>query len=141
MVFGPPGAIYRAVLGVILFAAMIATLVFACGAGAKEKIVERTRRPMIDDDDEIEEDDRSSISLGWIVHTAMSAKVRVARAISAVFAMLVGRTESKPAASFERMEPNLGARRAPSLVPKDEDEEEYEEEEEEEEEEPAPRAR
>jgi S-DNA-T family DNA segregation ATPase FtsK/SpoIIIE len=141
VVFGPPGVIYRSVLGLILFAAMIISLVFACGAGAKEKIVERTRPPMIDDDVE-EEDDRSSISLGWIVHTAMSAKVRVMRALSAVFAMLVGRTESRRTASFERMEPNLGnGRRAPSLVPQEEyEEEEDEEEDDEEEEEPVARA-
>lgn len=141
VVFGPPGVIYRSVLGLILFAAMIISLVFACGAGAKEKIAERTRPPMIDDDVE-EEDDRSSISLGWIVHTAMSAKVRVMRALSAVFAMLVGRTESRRTASFERMEPNLGnGRRAPSLVPQDEyEEEEDEEEDDEEEEEPVARA-
>ncbi len=141
VVFGPPGVIYRSVLGLILFAAMIISLVFACGAGAKEKIAERTRPPMIDDDVE-EEDDRSSISLGWIVHTAMSAKVRVMRALSAVFAMLVGRTESRRTASFERMEPNLGnGRRAPSLVPQEEyEEEEDEEEDDEEEEEPVARA-
>ncbi|MCR6733665.1 MAG: DNA translocase FtsK 4TM domain-containing protein [Afipia sp.] len=141
VVFGPPGVIYRSVLGLILFAAMIISLVFACGAGARKKIVERTRPPMIDDDVE-EEDDRSSISLGWIVHTAMSAKVRVMRALSAVFAMLVGRTESRRTASFERMEPNLGnGRRAPSLVPQEEyEEEEDEEEDDEEEEEPVARA-
>ena len=145
MVFGPPGFIYRSVLGLILFAAMIASFVFACGAGAKEKIVERIRPPMIDDENESEdEDDRSSISLGWIAHTAISMKGRMARALSALFAMMVGRTETRPTASFERMEPQLGGRRAPSLVPQDEYEEEEEEEaeeEEEEEEEPAPRSR
>ena len=140
MVFGPPGIIYRSVLGVILFVVMAASLIFACGAGAKEKIAAPARRPMIDDDEDFEEEgDRSSVSLGWIVHTAMSAKVRVMRALSAIFAMLVGRAESKRSAAFERMEPNLGAgRRAPSLVPQDEYEEE--EDEEEEEEEPVARA-
>ena len=142
VVFGPPGLIYRIVLGVILFAAMIGSFVFACGAGAQEKIVERTRPPMIEDEEDFEENDRRSISLGWIVHTAMSAKTRAARALSAFFAMLVGRSEARRTASFERMEPNLGGgRRAPSLVPQDEYEEEEEEEEEEEDEEPAPRAR
>ncbi|MCF2521311.1 DNA translocase FtsK 4TM domain-containing protein [Bradyrhizobium sp. G127] len=140
VVFGPPGIIYRSVLGLILFVVMVASLVFACGAGAKEKIAAPARRPMIDDDEDFEEEgDRSSVSLGWIVHTAMSAKVRVMRALSAIFAMLVGRTESKRSAAFERMEPNLGGgRRAPSLVPQDEYEEE--EDEEEEEEEPVARA-
>lgn len=147
VVFGPPGVIYRTVLGVILFAAMIGSFVFACGAGAKEKIVERTRPPMIDDEDDFEEDDRRSISLGWLVHAVMSAKARVVRMASALFAMMVGRTDShRTRSSFERMEPNLGGeRRAPSLVPQDEyeeeQEEEDEEEEEEEEEEPAARSR
>ena len=141
VVFGPPGLIYRIVLGVILFAAMIGSFVFACGAGAQEKIVERTRPPMIEDEEDFEESDRRSISLGWIVHTAMSAKTRMVRALSAFFAMLVGRSESRRAASFERMEPDLGGgRRAPSLVPQDEYEEEQEEEDEEEEEEEPARA-
>jgi S-DNA-T family DNA segregation ATPase FtsK/SpoIIIE len=143
VVFGPPGVIYRIVLGVILFAAMIGSFVFACGAGAKEKIAEPTRPPMIDDEDDYEEDDRRSISLGWLVHAVMSAKARVVRMVSALFAMMVGRTESSRTRSFERMEPTLGGdRRAPSLVPQDEyeddaEEEEEEDEEEEEEEEPA----
>ena len=149
VVFGPPGTIYRIVLGIILFAAMIGSFAFACGAGAKEKIVEQSRPPMIEDEDEDEDNDRGSISLGWLVHAAMSAKARIMRMASALFAMAVGRTESSSARSFERMEPNLGnGRRAPSLVPQAEDEyeeeepeEEDEEDEEEEEEEPAPRAR
>ncbi|WP_024576806.1 MULTISPECIES: DNA translocase FtsK 4TM domain-containing protein [unclassified Afipia] len=140
VVFGPPGLIYRIVLGIILFAAMIGSFVFACGAGAQEKIVERTRPPMIEDEEDFEEDDRRSISLGWLVHAAMSAKARIVRMGSALFAMMVGRSESQRTRSFERMEPNLGGeRRAPSLVPQDEYEEE--EEDEEEDEEPAPRAR
>ncbi|MGD9838474.1 MAG: DNA translocase FtsK 4TM domain-containing protein [Afipia sp.] len=146
VVFGPPGAIYRIVLGMILFAAMIGSFAFACGAGAKEKIAARARPPMIEDEDDEDDNDRGSISLGWLVHAAMSAKARIMRMGSALFAMAVGRTESSSARSFERMEPNLGSgRRAPSLVPQAEDEyeeEETEEEEaEEEDEEPAPRAR
>lgn len=146
VVFGPPGMIYRIVLGTLLFAAMIGSFAFACGAGAKEKIAKRTRPPMIDEDDE-EEDDRGSISLGWLAHAAMSAKARLMRMGSALFAMAVGRTESSSARSFERMEPSLGGgRRAPTLVPQEQDEyeeeeEEVEEEDEEEEEEPAPRVR
>ena len=143
VVFGP-GTIYRIVLGMILFAAMIGSFAFACGAGAKEKIVARTRPPMIEDEEDEEDNDRGSISLGWLVHAAMSAKARVMRMASALFAMAVGRTESSSVRSFERMEPNLGnGRRAPSLVPQEEDEyeEDETEEEEEEDEEPAPRAR
>jgi S-DNA-T family DNA segregation ATPase FtsK/SpoIIIE len=142
VVFGPPGVIYRIVLGIILFAAMIGSFVFACGAGAKEKVVEPARPPMIDDEDDFEEDDRRSISLGWLVHAAMSAKARIVRMASAVFAMAVGRTEASSARSFERMEPNLGGgRRAPSLVPQAEDEYEEDEEEADEKEEELPAAR
>ncbi|HEX7882084.1 MAG TPA: DNA translocase FtsK 4TM domain-containing protein, partial [Afipia sp.] len=142
IVFGPPGVIYRIVLGIILFAAMIGSFVFACGAGAQEKIVEPARPPMIDDEDDFEEDDRRSISLGWLVHAAMSAKARIVRMASAVFAMAVGRTEASSARSFERMEPNLGGgRRAPSLVPQAEDEYEEHEEEQDEEAEEVPAAR
>jgi S-DNA-T family DNA segregation ATPase FtsK/SpoIIIE len=145
VVFGPPGTIYRIVLGIILFAAMIGSFAFARGAGAKEKIVEQSRPPMIEDEDEDEDNDRGSISLGWLVHAAMSAKARIMRMASALFAMAVGRTESSSARSFERMEPNLGNGRRALSVPQAEDEyeeeEPEEEDEEEEEEEPAPRAR
>ncbi|MEH2511426.1 S-DNA-T family DNA segregation ATPase FtsK/SpoIIIE [Nitrobacteraceae bacterium AZCC 1564] len=151
VIFGPPGLIYRGVLGFILFATMVASFLFASGAGSQEKIVERTRPPMIDEEDEEftdEEDDRRSVSLGWIVHAIMSAKARAMRLFSSIFAMMLGRNEDARAArSFERMEPNLGGgRRSPSLVPEAEEEEEYEEEEgeeeeDEEEEEPVSRSR
>lgn len=152
VIFGPPGLIYRSILGFILFITMIASFVFASGAGSQEKIVERTRAPMIDEEDEEftdEEDDRRSVSLGRIFHAIMSAKARAARLFSSLFAMMLGRNEDARAArSFERMEPSLGGgRRSPSLVPEAEDEE-YEEEEEgeeeeedEEEEEPVSRSR
>ena len=61
------------------FAAMIGSFAFACGAGAKEKILERTRPPMIDEDEDEDDNDRGSISLGWLVHAAMSAKARIMR--------------------------------------------------------------
>lgn len=149
VIFGPPGLIYRGVLGLILFATMIASFLFASGVGSQEKIVERTRPPMIDEEDEefTEDDDRRSISLGWIVHAIMSAKARATRLFSSLFAMMLGRNEDARAArSFERMEPSLGGgRRSPSLVPEAEDEdyeeEEEEEEEDEEEEEPVSRSR
>ncbi|MES2750653.1 MAG: DNA translocase FtsK [Pseudomonadota bacterium] len=142
VVFGPPGIVYRVVLGLILFAATIAAFVFASGAGSQEKVVETKRRSMVDDDGDFadeDESDRSSISLGWIAHAAMSTKARAVRILSSAFAMLLGRGESQRARSFERMEPDLGSRRqSPSLVPQAEDD--FEEEDEEEEEEPAARA-
>ncbi|RRB97679.1 cell division protein FtsK, partial [Escherichia coli] len=78
VVFGPPGFIYRVVLGLILFVAMAACFLFACGWGAKEQDDELT--PISDDDEPfVEEDDndRSSVSLGWLFHAAMSAKARL----------------------------------------------------------------
>ena len=141
VVFGPPGIIYRGILGLILFATMIASFLFASGAGSQEKTIERTRPPMIEEEEEDfadEDDDRRSVSLGAIVHAIMSAKARATRLFSSTFALLLGRNEDARARSFERMEPSLGSgRRSPSLVPEaeNEDYEDHEEEEDEEEEE------
>src|SRR5881628_2666818 len=49
VIFGPAGTIYRMVLGAILFAAMAATFLIACGLGAREHDDELA---------EIEEDDK-----------------------------------------------------------------------------------
>jgi S-DNA-T family DNA segregation ATPase FtsK/SpoIIIE len=153
VVFGPPGIIYRLLLGILLFAAMIFTFLIASGIGSKEKIVDHDIASIDDEDDFADDDgsDRRSISLGFLVHAAMSAKARLGRMLTALFSLAVGRNESARAATFERTEPTLGSRRSPSLVPQsdageeDEEEEEYEEEyeedEEEEDEEPAPRRR
>src|SRR3954462_14548308 len=78
IVVGPPGTVYRLVLGFILFAAMMATLLVAGGFGSRAKEEELT--PIEDDDAPfVEEGDRGSAVLGWIVHAAMSAKARIAR--------------------------------------------------------------
>src|SRR4051812_9664587 len=64
-VFGPPSLVYRLVLGVILFAAMLATLLLAGGFGSRAK---QQELPPIEDDDTPfieEEDDRGSALLGW----------------------------------------------------------------------------
>src|ERR1700733_9856419 len=73
IVFGPPSTVYRLVLGFVLFAAMMATLLAAGGFGSRAKEEELT--PIEDDDTPfVEEDDRSSAVLGWIAHAAMSTK-------------------------------------------------------------------
>ncbi|MBN9582045.1 MAG: DNA translocase FtsK 4TM domain-containing protein [Afipia sp.] len=153
LVFGPPGLIYRIVLGLILCAAMIATLAFACGAGAQAHAAEPRRAVLDEDDEDEDEDDSRSISLGFVVHALMSAKARVMRMSSALLAVMLGRNEDKRRArAFDRMEPDLGGeRRSPSLVPRDDnDEDEIEdhagdedaiEEEDEDEEDEAPVAR
>jgi S-DNA-T family DNA segregation ATPase FtsK/SpoIIIE len=133
VVFGPAGFIYRLVLGVILFGAMMAAFLFACGWGARPR--EDEELTQIEDDDSPfveEEESRSSVSLGWIFHAIMSAKARVGWFISTAYRSLVSSSPA-PRISFERQEPNIDGRRAPSLAPQH-DEEAYEEEDEEEEE-------
>src|SRR5437870_12680052 len=53
VVFGPAGFIYRLVLGAILFAAMSATFLIACGLGARERDEELA--PIEDDDTPLDE--------------------------------------------------------------------------------------
>jgi DNA segregation ATPase FtsK/SpoIIIE, S-DNA-T family len=130
VVFGPPGLVYRLVLGIVLFAAMAATLLIACGYGSRPQEEELT--PIEDDDAPfIEEDDRSSVSLGWVFHAAMSAKARLWRLLSLAYASLVASAPQPRTSSFERQEPDLGGRAAPALAP--EAEENFDDEEEDEE--------
>src|SRR6267143_26548 len=121
VVFGPPGIVYRLVLGIILFAAVVATFLIAGGMGSRPQEDELT--PIADDDAPfVEEDDDGSVSLGWAFHAAMSAKARLWRFLSLVYSWLVA-SAPPPRTSFERQEPNLGGRAAPSLAPQDDEEE------------------
>src|SRR6476620_3816878 len=67
VMFGPPGVIYRFVLGTILFAGMIASFLFASGWGSRPR-EEEELTPIEDDDEPFveEEESRSAISLGFI---------------------------------------------------------------------------
>src|SRR5215216_2510037 len=67
VVFGPPGFVYRLGLGVILFAAVIATFLIAGGMGSRPQQEELTP---IDDDDApfVADHDTGSVSLGWAFH-------------------------------------------------------------------------
>ncbi|THD71025.1 MAG: DNA translocase FtsK [Bradyrhizobium sp.] len=126
VVFGPPGILYRLVLGIVLCAVVVATFLVASGIGSRPREEELT--PIEDDDAPfVEEDDRGAISLGWAFHAAMSAKVRLWRLLTLAYGWLVA---SAPAPrSFERQEPNLGGRANPSLAPgSDEDFDEDDEE-------------
>jgi S-DNA-T family DNA segregation ATPase FtsK/SpoIIIE len=132
VVFGPPGIVYRLVLGIMLFAAVIATFLIAGGMGSRPQEDELT--PIADDDAPfVEEDDDGSVSLGWAFHAAMSAKARAWRLLIRAYSWLVS-SAPPPRTSFERQEPNLGGRAAPSLAPHvgddfdDDDEEDGEEE-------------
>jgi S-DNA-T family DNA segregation ATPase FtsK/SpoIIIE len=139
LVFGPPNTVYRLVLGFILFAAMIATLLFAGGFGSRPKEEELT--PIEDDDAPfVEEDDRSSAVLGWIAHAAMSTKARLGRLLALAYKSLVSSAPTSRASAFDRQEPSLGAgRAAPSLAPRAD--EEFDDEVDEDEDEDVPVAR
>jgi DNA segregation ATPase FtsK/SpoIIIE, S-DNA-T family len=144
VVFGPPGFTYRLVLGVVLFAAMAVTFMIAAGFGSKP---EEEDASAIEDDDapfeENEDGDGGSISLGWIFHALMSAKARLSWFFATAYRSLVSSGARPKALSFERQEPNLGGRNAPSIAPQggEEEGEDEEEEEDDEVEEEAPAAR
>jgi DNA segregation ATPase FtsK/SpoIIIE, S-DNA-T family len=139
VVFGPAGFFYRLVLGIILFAAMSSTFLFACGWGSRPQDEELT--PIGDDDAPfVEEGDRGSVSLGWMFHAVMSAKARLAWLLATAYRSLVASAPPPRTASFERQEPNLGGRTAPSLAPLAEQDYEDEAEEDEDDEVPAARA-
>ena len=75
VVFGPAGFVYRLVLGVILFGAMMAAFLFACGWGSRPR--EDEELTPIEDDDApfVEEDEgRGSVSLGWLFHAMHERK-------------------------------------------------------------------
>src|SRR3981081_3010102 len=120
VVFGPPGILYRLVLGVILFAAAVATLLIAGGRGSRPQEDELT--PIQDDDAPFEEEeDDGSVSLGWAFHAAMSAKARLWRLMTLAYSWLVASAPAPRTSSFDRQEPHLGGRVAPSLAPQAEE--------------------
>ena len=132
VVFGPPGFIYRLILGSILFAAGIATFLIASGFGSRPQ--EEQSRGIDEEDAPFEDDDdSSSVSLGWAFHAVMSAKARLWRLLKVAYAWLVS-SAPPPRSSFERQEPHLGGRAPPSSAAdaeqdfEDEDEDEDEEE-------------
>ncbi|MBA2398150.1 MAG: DNA translocase FtsK [Bradyrhizobium sp.] len=138
VIFGPAGFIYRLVLGIILFAAMCASFLFASGWGSRPRD-DQELTPIADDDAPFEEErDRSSVSLGWIYHALMSAKARIGWLMGTAYRSLVASAPQPRTASFERQEPSLSGRQ--SLAPQAEEHYGHEEEEEDEEEE-APAAR
>jgi len=134
VVFGPPGFVYRLVLGVILLAALIATFLIASGVGSRARDDEELT-PIADDDAPfVEEDEGGSVSLGWAFHAVMSTKARIAWLLSTAYRSLVSSGPQPRALSFERQEPSLerslGGRGGPSLAPPEDEDFEDEEDEE-----------
>ncbi|MFY9951875.1 DNA translocase FtsK [Bradyrhizobium sp.] len=134
VVFGPPGLVYRLVLGVILLAALIATFPIASGVGSRARDDEELT-PIADDDAPfVEEDEGGSVSLGWVFHAVMSTKARLAWLLSTAYRSLVSSGPQPRALSFERQEPSLerglGGRGGPSLTPPEDEDFEDEEDEE-----------
>ena len=131
VVFGPPGFLYRLVLGILLGAAMTTTFLIACGLGSRAETEELT--PIEDDDTPFveEDEDSGSVSIGWLFHAVMSAKARLAWFLAAAYRRLVSSGPAKGGLAFERQEPNLGGRAAPSISPETDEEDEEEEDEEE----------
>jgi S-DNA-T family DNA segregation ATPase FtsK/SpoIIIE len=129
VVFGPPGIVYRLVLGTILFGAMTVTFLIASGLGSRQQDEELT--PIEDDDTPfVEEDGGGSVSLGWAFHAAMSTKARLWRFLTLAYGWLVASPPARRSALFERQEPSLGGRGSPSLTPSDEEDLEDEDDEE-----------
>src|ERR1700743_1314630 len=127
VIFGPPGFTYRLVLGLIFFVAMVVTFLIACGLGSQPRAeeadeIEEDDTPLVD-----EGDDGGSVSLGWLFHALMSAKARLGWLLTTAYRSLVSSAPAERAAAFERQEPSLGNRKAPSLAP--EAGEDFEEEE------------
>src|SRR5512143_1704958 len=108
VIFGPPGTIYRLVLGTILFTAMAASFLVACGLGSRGR---DEALSVIEDDDtpfEEEGEDRGSVSLGWLSHALMSAKARLGWLFGTAYRSLVSSQPKPRAISFDRQEPSIG---------------------------------
>jgi DNA segregation ATPase FtsK/SpoIIIE, S-DNA-T family len=128
VVFGPPGIVYHLMLGTILGAATAVTLLVASGMGSRRQDEELT--PIEDDEAPfVEEADSGSVSLGRVVHALMSAKARLSWLTSLAYRSLVASAPPQRASSFERQEPVLGGRAAPSPAPRTEEDFDDEEDE------------
>ena len=138
--FGPPGLLYRIVLGSLFGAAMTFTLCYACGLWARAP---EDERPTIVDDDEtfVPDEERGSVSLGWLTHGLLSLKARLGRLFSLAYAQLISSKPSIRSSGVERREPTLRRHASPALSPRAESDQEIEDDEEQEEEAPAPRKR
>ncbi|WP_315836524.1 DNA translocase FtsK 4TM domain-containing protein [Bradyrhizobium prioriisuperbiae] len=121
VMFGPPGLVYRLILGTLLLAAVIATFLFASGVGSREAVVEPKPSVLDDDDDDAYDDnDSRSISLGWLVHGLLSLKARMWVGLKMAYRFLIASREAPRTASFDRREPSLERgreRTSPPIAP------------------------
>ena len=125
VVFGPPGFFYHLVLGVVLGAATLATFYIASGIGSQSQD-DGVGDIEEDEDETSSEGESGSVSLGWMVHAIMSLRARLFWLLGAAYRWLVSSAASPRTVSFDRHEPSLGGRAAPSLAPQDEDEDDEE---------------
>src|SRR6266567_2944288 len=121
VVFGPPGFVYRLVLGIILFAALIPAFLIAGGMRSRPEEEELTQ--VADDDAPFgeEDDEGGSVRLGWAFHAVMSTKARLGWLLSTAYRSLVSSGPQPRTLSLERQEPSLGGRPAPALAPAEEE--------------------
>lgn len=144
---GADNFIMRTVLGVLFAGSAALTFLYASGMGAKEKpddfgYDDETEEEPADDS---EPESRRAISLGLLVHAALSLKARIVRTASAIYNWMVSDKNDPLLQSTERREPRLSRDTiSPSLVPAnerfdaslEEEDDEAEEDEAEEDEEP-----
>jgi len=139
-IFGDPllGTSRLIIASISCFGAL-ATLVIAGGIGLGQQgdLAEQIHREA----EELEEDDeRTSISIGWVVHTLLSAKARLMLLLRK---QLAGDDDDMPvrAKAASRTEPRMRRPEPEEDVVEEDDDESAYEDEEEEEEEPAPAPR
>ena len=115
---GPLAGFAHIMLALALAFSAVTTIVVASGVGFRKRAVDET---------EDEDEEGTSISVGWVVHTLLSFKARLARLLFApLIRAMTPRPRKRPLK--ERVEPRLDG----SDESDDEDEEEDDEEEEEE---------
>ena len=137
---GPPDVWSRAGLAIVFGSATAFLALYACGLWVKQP--EPEHAPIVGDDETfVPDEDRGSVSLGFIMHALMSLKAQASRAFSAAYAALVSSRPSIRSSGGERMEPNLGRHPSPPITPEDVADDEADIDSDEEAEQAAPAAR
>jgi DNA segregation ATPase FtsK/SpoIIIE, S-DNA-T family len=93
---GPIAGLYRLLLTLVLAASMCSTMLIATGLGFHERTSNDNEEQTAGEDSDQQE--QTSISIGWFVHTLMSLKARLGRLLMAPFSR---------AAAARRVEPHM----------------------------------